>query len=200
MAYDPYPSVTNYNPYSANTALYPVASGTTEIDLRAEFRRFLYGYGREIPKGQRGLLRRMRLDDDGKLIECVCLDEVTKEPEIDYACPYCAGEGYLWTEEWITFYKVEVSTNEGLVRKDNPEKAGIYNIPYTFFYVEYFVNPSGHDKVIEVDRELDGKISSPYRRSAIYTMSRCQPFRSDSGRIEYWRLAGAKRSIKSTWQ
>jgi len=201
MSYDLYPATSMASPATrSGLSLYPVISGAKEIDLRLEFRRFLYGHGREIPKGQRGLLRRMRRDDDGALVVCSCVDEITREPDKDTKCPYCLGEGYLWDEEWITFYKVIVSSNEGLVRKDRKEKAGVANIPYAFFYVEHHVDPTRYDKIVEVERDLDGSAAIPYRRTAVFDIATAQPFRSDRGRVEYWRLATVQDSVKSTWQ
>jgi len=170
-----------------------------EIDLRAEIKELLYGSNKEIAKGQIGLLRRMRLDSNEKKILCTCVDELTHEPDKDTFCPICFGEGFLWDEEYITFYKVVISSSEGLVRKDDHLKGGISNIPYSFFYVEYFVNPTRYDKLIELEKDLEGGVSR-YRRVAAYNISFAEDFRSDSGRVEYWRLATVKDSVVSTWE
>jgi len=200
MSYDLYPtsSIITSNIVDSST-LFPVGSGGNEIDLREEFRRLLYGFGQELPKGQKGILRRMRIDDDGNKIQCSCVDELTHEPDKDFACPYCLGEGYYWDEEWITYYKTLVSSNEGLVRKNQLEKGGITNIPFAFFYLEYQVSPTVYDRIIEVERELSGDPNTPYVRSALFGISTAQSFRSDQGRIEYWRLATVRHNIHSTW-
>lgn len=180
--------------------IWPVTRTGNEIDLRVEFYRFLYGFGNEIPKGQVGILRRMRTDDSGDLIPCACVDSLTNEPDRDTLCPYCLGEGLLWDEEWIVYYKMMVASHEGMVRKDKTEKPGISNIPYAFFYVEHDVNPTRKDKIVEVVRDTNGNVIRPYQREAINTIATAEPFKSDLGRIEYWRLACSKDSLLSTWQ
>jgi hypothetical protein len=122
-----------------HSGLWPASSSGKEIDLREEFYEFLYGSNTEIAKGRPGILRRMRTDDDGDLVICPCVDEKTGEPDKDTICPYCWGEGYLWDEEWITYYKMLVSSHEGLVRKNQPYKPGMSNIPFVFFYLEHDV-------------------------------------------------------------
>ena len=184
---------------NTTTALYPASSGG-EINLRVEMERFLYGAGDETAKGQLGLLRRMRTDDDGELVECPCVDAKTHEPDIDTPCNVCAGVGYLWNEEWITYYKVLVSSNEGFVRKNEPTPGGIANIPYTFFYMEYNVNPTRRDIIIEVDRDLDGDVNSPYQRVTSFTLATVEPFRSDHGRVEYFRVAAVQNSVLPRWK
>ena len=100
------------------TELWAISGSGGEVDLRQEFYEFLYGSATEVAKGRPGILRRMRNDDGGVLIPCPCVDEKTGEPDRDTVCPYCWGEGYLWDEEWITYYKLLVSSQEGMVRKN----------------------------------------------------------------------------------
>jgi hypothetical protein len=185
---------------TGSLALWPASSSGKEIDLRDEFNEFLFGSPTEIAKGRPGILRRMRRNDDGDLVVCLCVDEKTGEPDRDTICPYCWGEGYLWDEEWVTYYKMLVSSHEGLVRKDQPHKPGVSNIPFVFFYLEYDVTPSRFDKIVEVSLNTAGGISLPYTREAIYPIATSEAFRSDNGRIEYWRVAVVLDSVKSNWQ
>lgn len=175
-------------------------SASSEIDLREEMYSLLYGSGSEIAKGRKGILRRMRRDHNNNLILCDCVDPVTHEPDKDHFCPKCWGEGYLWDEEWITYYKVLVASSEGLVRKDKFKDAGIANLPDAFFYLEYNVNPSRFDKIIEMKRDLEGELLVPYERESIWDAGTSEDFRSDNGRVEYWRVAAIKRSITSGWE
>jgi hypothetical protein len=142
----------------------------------------------------------MRTDDAGDLVICPCVDEKTGEPDKDTICPYCWGEGYLWDEEWITYYKMLVSSHEGLVRKNQYYKPGVSNIPFVFFYLEHDVVPTRVDKIVEVSLDTEGDVSLPYTREAIYPIATPEAFRSDNGRIEYWRVAVVLESVKSNWQ
>ena len=112
----------------------------------------------------------------------------------------CWGEGYLWDEEWITCYKMLVSSQEGMVRKDSPNKPGISNTPFVFFYLEYSVMPTRYDKIVEVKLDAAGDISLPYIREATYPIATSEDFRSDNGRIEYWRVAVILDSVVSNHQ
>jgi len=170
-----------------NTLLYP-GSGGTEIDLRDEMKRLMHGDGTEIPKGRKGLLRRMRKNDNGNLILCECVDDITHEPDLDTFCPYCLGEGYKWDEEIITYYKVVIGTNEGLAAKVQKLIPGELNVPFAFYYIEYFVNPSLQDKLVEIRLDLEGNVITPLDRHKVVRLEAVQDFRSDNGRIEYFRL------------
>jgi hypothetical protein len=183
-----------------HSELWPVDGSGAEVDLRQEFYEFLYGSTTEVAKGRPGILKRMRKDADGDLIVCPCVDEKTGEPDRDTICPYCWGEGYYWDEEWIMYYKMLVSSQEGMVRKNSPNKPGLSNTPFVFFYLEYNVVPSRHDKIVEVSLGTTGDISLPYVRKAIYPIATAEAFRSDRGRIEYWRVAVVLDSIRSSWQ
>jgi len=185
---------------SNHTGLLSASSSGGEVDLRQEFYELLYGSATETAKGRPGILRRMRKDDDGNKIPCLCVDEKTGEPDKDTICPYCWSEGFLWDEEWVTYYKTLVSSHEGLVRKNQPNKAGMSNTPFVFFYLEYDIVPDRYDKIVEVALDTEGDISLPYTREAIYSIATAEPFRSDEGRIEYWRMATVLDSIKSNWQ
>ena len=196
-----YPSIAIHRSPTGYSALWPISAyGRKEIDLRVEFFEFLHGSNLEIPKGRPVILRRMRHDDNGELIACPCVSEKTGEPDRDTVCKYCWGEGFLWNEEWITSYKVLVSSNEGLVRKDKNYNAGNSNIPLAFFYTEYQTEPTRRDRIIEVTLDSDGRVSVPYNREAIFRIATAEAFRSDIGRIEYWRLAVLLDSVRSTWQ
>jgi hypothetical protein len=169
------------------TSLYP-STGGCEVDLRDEFFRTLYGDGCEIPKGQKGFLRRMRKDENGRLIPCACVDSLTHEPDLDSLCPYCLGEGYFWDEELITFYKVIIGTGQGLANKIRKLIPGELNIPFVFWYVEYNVNPTKEDRLIEVELDLEGNVIIPVNRIGTYRLETVEAFRSDHGRVEYFRL------------
>jgi len=201
MGFDLYPESTQVAVGNMDFSTpWPTAVGGTELDLRTEFHRFLFGSATEIPKGRIGILRRMRRDDDGNVVQCPCVSAITGEPDKDTPCNYCWTEGNLWDEEWITYYKMLASSHEGLVRKNQPHEPGVSNIPFVFFYLEYDVAPTRQDKIIEVARDVDGDIIVPYKRETIYPISICEDFRSDNGRVEYWRVAVTTDSVISNWQ
>jgi len=181
--------------------LFPTASIRKEIDLRQELKDILYGSASLLPHGQLGLLRRMRKDDAGKLIPCPCVDPLTGEGDRDYLCPVCLGESYLWDEEYITFYKTEVAGREvAFAGKEIKHQGGILNVKTILFYMEWFVNPTEHDRIIELELGLDGAPLNPIKRKQVNVITTAQDYRSDFGRVEYFRCATYEDEVKSGWQ
>jgi len=174
------------------------ASGN-EIDLRDEFHKFLYGSGSETAKGQRGILRRMNVDDDGELVVCPCVSDTTLEPDLDNPCPYCHSERYIWTEEWIVYYCTTIGRGDKKANAVDVFPAGIYADEIKYFYLEHGVEPSKVDKIIEVDRDVDGNIEVPIVRVAKYSIGTIEPMRSDNGRVEFYRIAAVKDQRLAKW-
>lgn len=149
-----------------------VAAGT-EIDLRQEMSNLLYGASDEIAKGRQGLLRVARIDSTtGEPIKCPCRDEITDEPDLEFYCRTCLGMGFLWDERKIVYYKDDDSVS----KKDE-----------SYFYMEYDENPARRDWIIEVQLDQDGEPIEPVTRELFYKTLTAEAFRSDLGRIEYWR-------------
>lgn len=162
-------------------SLYKATSyGGKELDLRKEMRETMNGSPGEIAKGQIGLIRRMRRDDDDLLIRCPCRNIVTDEPDMDFICNRCFGHGYLWTEQQIVYYK---NDNNG----------------YSMFYVEYTEEPTEEDFIIELERNLEGVPVSPLVREGLYKIEKVTTFRSDDGRTEYYRIKTTFDRKWSVW-
>lgn len=168
------------NPYpvimGTDTSLSPwptITSSGKELDLREEFRKLLYGAIDEEAKGQIGMLRRMRRDANNNWIMCPCRNAITDEPDKDFVCRYCSGMGKLWDEREIVYY----------IDSDSMRKYG-----EVLFYLEYRIWPTDGDYIVPVMRDLEGTPTKPVTREySIYKIKQAAPFRSDSGRIEYWR-------------
>lgn len=161
---------------------------STEPDMRQELDNTFDGIFPEVAKTQKGLLRRMRRDTSDNLIQCQCVDILTHEPDVDHFCPVCHGEGYLWDEEWIEFYKVVLRSNVGLSSKEDLIKPGLMNVPLVSFYLRGTVELTEQDRIIELKTDNDGIPSRPYRREFLYRITTALDFRSDRGKLEYWRL------------
>lgn len=177
---NPYPSTT-VTPVDSTSPWYTSSSSGGEIDLREELHNLLFGASDETAKGRIGLLRRMRRDSNGNLVNCPCRDEITNEPDKDYFCRTCWGMGYLWDEETITYFK-----DDDTMRKEE-----------VYFYLEYTVEPSDEDYIILIVRDEDGVPEAPVgREGKVYKIIKAEPFRSDTGRIEYWRC---RTKIERKW-
>jgi len=127
------------NPYartsSTTRGLY--SSLRTEPDMRQELIATLDGTFPEIAKAQPLVFRKMRSDDDGNLIECACIDILTKEPDKDTFCNVCFGERYIWDETIVDGYKVIIRSSVGLASKEELFGPGTKNIPLVSFYFKY---------------------------------------------------------------
>src|SRR3990167_4262270 len=125
---------------------------------------------------------------EGYLIGCDCIDKVTSEPDIDYFCPICQGEGFIWEEIFIDVYKVTLHSDVGQAVQDTLIKSGLTNIPLVIFYTRSSVEVTKTDKIIEIWTDSEGNVIRPYRRKALYRIGSTIDFRSDDGRLEYWKL------------
>lgn len=161
---------------------------TTEPDMRQELDNMFDGIFPEVAKAQKGLLRRMRRDSTDALIQCDCVDVLTHEPDKDHFCPVCHGEAYLWDEEWIDFYKVVLRSDVGLSSKEDLIRPGLMNIPLVSFYIRGTVNITEQDKIVEMVTNAAGIVVQPYRREHLYRITTALDFRSDYGKLEYWKL------------
>jgi hypothetical protein len=162
-----------------------------EIDLRGELNRMYFGSSQEIAKAHPLLLRRARRNSDNTLVACPCVDELTREPDIDHPCPLCGpyGDGWLWDEEWVEARKVFIRpSNTGFVSRDNWLDVGVANVQATIFYFEYSVTPTLDDRVVEIALDIEGDPIIPYVRNRIYRPETVDGHRSDNGRVEFYSM------------
>lgn len=155
-----------------------------ELDLRAEFDKFVFGDSQNIPHGKWLLVRHMRRDANGKRLECTCLGNLSRDPSP--TCPYCLGEGFLWDEKWYLGYSMYIGPDGGMANKERFVPAGIVRVDDKVFYLRYDTPIKHGDKIIEPLLDTEGKIKVPYRRVAIYMIETLIDYRADNGRIEYW--------------
>ncbi|MHA2063338.1 MAG: hypothetical protein ACXABY_03035 [Candidatus Thorarchaeota archaeon] len=164
------------------------SSGRTEPDMRQEFNNFLDGKWPEIPKAQTGLLRKMKRSSSGALVPCPCVDELTGEPDKDTFCSICHGEGWLWDEGFVDLYKILVRSDVGKSLNEELIGPGLMNIPVMIFYLRSSVDITLEDRVVEVELDSEGLPVRPYRRKRLYRIGTIVDFRSDGGRLEYWKV------------
>lgn len=163
------------------------ANRSTEPDMRFELNAMFDGLFPEIAKKQPVLLRKMRRDASGNLIQCECVDTLTGEPDKDKFCPFCFGEGYKWDELWIDMYSVTIRSAVGLASKPDLHSPGISDIEIKTFYFRSTVDITKKDRIIEVVLDSEGNVASPGRRAAVYHIGTLVDFRSDNGKLEYWK-------------
>jgi hypothetical protein len=175
------------NPY---TSPYPTSATRKELDLRDEMERLLYGASDEIAKGREGLLRRMRRDNNGFLKQCPCRGRDNNEPDRDFYCPYCIGMGYFWDEVKIVYYRNDDSFRK--IEGKNREFEG------DVFYFEYDTVITPDDYIITVKLDLDGDPITPVERDVYFKILSVDPFRSDTGRVEFLAVRAKEERKWST--
>ncbi len=162
-----------------------------ELDLRKEIENLLFGALDEVPKGRIGLLRKMKRDDNGNLIQCACTSLLTNEPDKDYYCPKCLGHGFYWEESEVIYYRDDSSFRK--YEGKNREYSG------DNFYLLYNEVITVDDCIVLVGVDENGKVISPVKRVCIYEILSADPFRADNGRIEYWRIRAKETRNWSVW-
>lgn len=189
MAHDPYTSATSDIDYYS-------LSGSTEPDMRQEFARFLDGSWPEVAKRQKGLLRQARRAASGKPLRCPCVDDLTKEPDKDIFCPICYGSSYYWDEEYIWYYKTLEGTDSSVALSPELEKPGLIDGKIVVFYIRYNTGVSEDDRIIEIALDTSGTPISPVRRTGVYRIGRLWEYRSDNGKLEYYKVFAFKENVK----
>ncbi len=169
------------------------SSTTSEINLREELIHTLDGFFPEVAKATDGVLRKMNKDNSGNLIECPCVDPVTHEPDRDFFCAVSYNEKYIWTESYINFYKVVTSKSPLLDKSEHP---GLINVPQANFYLRYSVDIEKHDKIVEIDLDLEGNINLPVTRVGVWKIQDLVFFRSDNGKVEFIKAFCSLEDVK----
>lgn len=179
---------------TANRDFYGVTQ--SEINLREEFQYTLDGLTPEMAKGQPALLRTMRRDSNGNLTKCPCVDTLTREPDKDRFCPICYGDGWIWDETSILTYKVLKDSETDNSMLDKLYSPGLIIIPTVVFYIRHTAEITKDDKVVLLALEKDGTAKIPKRRTAVYRIGKAWDYRSDNGKLEYWKVYAREESVK----
>ena len=165
-----------------------------ELDLREEMNRFMFGANDEIAKGALYILRVMRRNDGVEyptlstdLERCDCTERnYQKEPDKEYPCEICDGEGYLFDDKIVPGYKSSRFEYQDI---EKYKSWGKNTVSMSFFYIEYPYPVSRFDKVIEPIIDIDGHIVTPVKIHHRHNIHMAERFRSDFGRTEYWRCS-----------
>ena len=168
-------------------------TGRLELDLRKELNNFMFGSSDEIAKGGLFILRRMDTkpgivyaNSEDDLIPCDCKDTPENEPEKDYKCDKCDGEGYLSKDIIVSGYKTNRFEYNDI---EKYKEWGKHTIPMSFFYIEYFSPITRFDKILEPVIDLEGQIVTPVEILQSHNIHMAERYRGDNSRTEYWRLA-----------
>ena len=187
-----------YRRTTSNDGYYSGSTTGSEPDMRRELANMFDGVDPEVPKAEVGLYRTMRRDADGNPTPCACVDIITKEPDKDRWCPFCWGEGYLWDEDEIQFYSVQIGLTVRNASKEHISEPGLINSPLVVFYIRYnvVIEFPYIDKIIRLNNDVDGNPANPRKRKDIYRITAASPLRCDNGRLEYWKVFTYRDKVK----
>jgi hypothetical protein len=82
-----------------------------------------------------------------------------------------------------------VSPEIGLAGSETMAQVGWMNINYLVYYFQYYVNPNKDDKIFEVELNRYGDPTRPFVYLEQYNIAVAEPFRDQTGRVEFWRAA-----------
>lgn len=165
-----------------------------EIDLRSELNRMFEGFFPEISKKQPFLLRKFRRNERGYLLPCDCVDKNTKEPDKDTWCPFCFGEGAYSDEHLIYGYKILQNSPRSL--DEQLTTPGLNYSPVMVFYVEFFEDITRDDKIVTLNIDKEGNLPENPTRVSLFRIDKLIDYRSDNGRIEYWKVVSFEEKRK----
>lgn len=152
-----------------------------EVDLRAEIKDIFDNYGHWA------YLRRA---SDQK---CNCWNPVTREA--DPRCPHCTGEGWAYRDKKTRIRKMPLSDLTTRTILQQVTGIGEFGVSQYVIWVEWDLNPSDRDSIIEVKLDSDQEIAIPQDIETVWDIALVHPFRGNKGRIEYWACYVAERGV-----
>jgi hypothetical protein len=174
------------------------------IDLREELNGLIFGRVDLTPQGKQVLLRRM--------LDQVC--EVCWDPKSGGStrphCPYCDGEGHLWSETMETMFiahGVAPIYKPGILGTGQyPQSSYGYTDPQkATLYAEYSVYPNyerytlqqnqSYDILYELKVDACGNTVYPLTKSAKWKLLTVTPIFGDYGRVEYLEIGAEKVNL-----
>lgn len=161
------------------------------VDLRKELNKILYTEN----QGSEVIFRRAKLEN-GHPKKCACtLNNRSREASKDIACDKCGGMGYYYSDILTRTY-INHSQAYSIYKKGKPEGDSQIEYRTAYFEWDFILNaindgyniPTRFDRIIELEKDLSGKIISPTRAREVYEILSVDPYRLDNnGRIEYYR-------------
>jgi len=154
------------------------------IDLRQEIYKIFRGGDGIKGIGQLIIHRKVRMDDNGDYIRCICYDKVSGDHGIDN-CPYCHGLGYLFDERLVIGYITDKipTINDKLLFNILPGETGQGK---HYAILEYWVEPSEKDMLLEPIYNTNVSGTQNVKIYRKWYITSAAPIRGDYGRTEYW--------------
>ncbi|HLO11250.1 MAG TPA: hypothetical protein VK190_03215 [Pseudoneobacillus sp.] len=144
------------------------------MDIKQEFHEFITKYGHPA----------LIVKHNSK-VKCSCH---TIEYGPDKNCPLCLGNGYLFKAEKIMTRDRLATVNSTLPNSIKDTVLGNLAVPTKMFYLEDTVRPDMQDYIVDCAWDKFGKpVFDEY--SGVYEINQTEPYRGQSGEIEYFKAA-----------
>lgn len=184
------------NPYDKSSKSFDLfqnrVSETVGVDFRQELHDILW-----VDKlGSDILYRRVQMEN-GHPKRCECRKgHRSEEPSRDIPCENCSGMGFYYNDVMTRTY-INHSQAYTIYKKFKAD--GTTNVEYKTSYFEWdFLKnaiddgdniPNRFDRIIQLKKDMTGKILSPSTAREVYEILSVDPYRLDNnGRIEYYRI------------
>jgi len=162
------------------------------VDVRKEIHDLLY----TDDTGTEVIFRRARIEN-GVPKKCECTKTSrSNEANKDIPCNNCNGLGYYYSDIVVRTY-INHSQAYSIHTRFKPEGTHQTEWKTAYFEWDFIKNalddgdniPNRFDSIIQIKKDLNGKILSPSSVREIYEILSVEPYRLDSnGRIEYYRI------------
>jgi len=182
-----------YNTSTKTLDLYNNKGNSAEgIDFREELHDILW----TTDRGSDIIYRRVKMEN-GHPKRCECRKgHRSEEPNRDIPCDNCSGTGFYYNDIPTRTF-INHSQAYTIYKKFKAD--GTTNVEYKTSYFEWdFIKnalddgdniPNRFDTIIQLKKDLTGKVFSPSTPREMYEILSVDPYRLDNnGRIEYYRI------------
>lgn len=138
----------------------------------------------------------MRRDSNNNLLKCACVDQITKEQDIDVFCPLCWGEGNYFDEVFISVYRSQPMSILPQANSKTSTAPGIQKDEDIVFYTTYEEDITGEDIIIELFLDKEGGVIKPYKRKKRYKIGNVIDYRLDKSKLEFWQISCVENKLK----
>jgi hypothetical protein len=108
----------------------------------------------------------------------------------------CFSANYLNDEVFVQYYRTIAGLDTSNALRDKHTQPGLINIPVIVFYIRYDALITRQDEIVEILRDDIGEPVQPLQRTAVYQLGTLWDYRSDNGKLEYYKAFAHEATVK----